>query len=157
MRRFIPLSVLLLTLSGAFMMMAMLGCAGDPNTWESNFMERKGLIDPNAHLESKGSGQVSFIADQNGKVFLRDRDNVKQTYHWLIRQGQEFAVDADKKTVMVDEDVTRVDLNPNHTYEIFFRADKPEDTYGYQHQENKQPAQDKGPGDYANTDSSRPQ
>jgi hypothetical protein len=104
-----------------------LACQTDPHDAEGYFYAKRGWIDPQAEIVKEGKGPMTFTAPQYGKLFLADIDYVEPSDRtrvpvtsYQIRKGQEFRIEPARDQVWIDEDVTSVQLDDNHTFRLYW-------------------------------------
>ena len=93
---------------------------GCQSSGEGGGMLKAGLP-PSAERVSEGSGQLSFVPEEEGRVFLYDVNEDRVAGRYEMRKGQRLAVDASAGRATVDGNEVLVgQLKGGNSYRIYF-------------------------------------
>jgi hypothetical protein len=82
--------------------------------------DRSSQIPANARLASEGTGQVTYRAADDGKVYVFDQNDNKIIYSGDIQKGQIVTVDPQANRVMIgDNVVSERSLHAGNSHRIF--------------------------------------
>lgn len=81
----------------------------------------KAGLPPDAEHVSEGSGQLTFVPEEQGRVFLYDVNQDRVVGRYEMRRGQRLAVDAAAGRATLDgNEVSVGELKAGGTYRIYF-------------------------------------
>ena len=80
-------------------------------------------IPGDAMLIQQGTGKFGLTASDDGAVYVRDQSSDRIVYQGRVNKGQRLEVDASDDQITLDGNKLKaVDLKPEATYQIFFKA-----------------------------------
>lgn len=110
-----------LTLASAFLSLSVTaGCQSSGGGEGGGGMPKAGLP-PSAERVAEGSGQLTYTAEEQGRVFLYDVNQDRVVGRYEMRRGQRLAVDAAAGRATLDgNEVSVGELKAGGSYRVYF-------------------------------------